>query len=394
MSLRQRIADAVYSRLPRARWLRAELDFCNREREAERAFFTAQLTSYALQHRNFTKTPAIPAITKAPTKYHDEALVSRISRAYVAAIQTNVGSRDSFWLNDYDRRKFVEHSALLEGDISTIQEFLRNPRTSMLFYGFDHLNSEESDNRPAAYYNWVAHWTYDNLLRLAEALGARRLYYPESGQAADMPDTDELILTVEAALGFTIQFPNPFPGEKGILTSRGIAGYRSVQALYQAWRIAELTKGTKSPRVVEIGAGLGRTAYYANKLGIVDYTIVDIPLTNVAQSYFLGTALGELAVRLYGEGTGDLKIIPPEEFLKSAKTYDLILNVDSLPEMALDTAEMYARHIEQCAPIFLSINHEFNHFTVAQLFPNKISRRSRVPYWLRRGYAEEIYSFL
>ncbi|ETZ40544.1 hypothetical protein L838_5619 [Mycobacterium avium MAV_120709_2344] len=33
---------------------------------------------------------------------------------------------------------------------------------------------------------------------------------------------------------------------------------------------------------------MGRTAYYASKMGLRPYTIIDIPMTSAAQAAFLG----------------------------------------------------------------------------------------------------------
>jgi hypothetical protein len=42
----------------------------------------------------------------------------------------------------------------------------------------------------------------------------------------------------------------------------------------------------------------------------------------------------------------------------------------------------------------LSINHEANEFTVAQLIrEGKHARASRMPYWMRRGFVEEVVEF-
>ena len=81
---------------------------------------------------------------------------------------------------------------------------------------------------------------------------------------------------IEDELQLQLSFPAPFAGERGIESSRGLIAYRAVDALYQAWRVAQLLPG--AGRVVEIGAGLGRTAYYARLFGIDDYTLVVVPL--------------------------------------------------------------------------------------------------------------------
>jgi hypothetical protein len=45
---------------------------------------------------------------------------------------------------------------------------------------------------------------------------------------------------------------------------RGVISHRAVQALYQAWRLSQLRAFTKGGKTVEIGAGLGRTAWFAS----------------------------------------------------------------------------------------------------------------------------------
>ncbi len=140
------------------------------------------------------------------------------------------------------------------------------------------------------------------MLLLSEVLGARRLWNSEAPNlTAALPDVETMMLQLDQAAGFLIDFPNPFPDEIGLVTSRGIASHRAVQALYQAARIASLMKGKSRARIAEIGAGTGRTAYYARKIGITDYTIIDLPMSNVAQANFLGRALGPNMISLFGE---------------------------------------------------------------------------------------------
>jgi hypothetical protein len=105
-----------------------------------------------------------------------------------------------------------------------------------------------------------------------------------------------------------------FPDVVGLATSGGVASYRAVQALYQAWRIAELVSHHPSASVVEIGAGLGRTAFYARQYGLRDYTIIDLPITNVAQGYFLGRTAAPDAVSLFNESESGLRVLPPAAF--------------------------------------------------------------------------------
>jgi hypothetical protein len=202
---------------------------------------------------------------------------------------------------------------------------------------------------------------------------------------------NEIADQIDGALGIKLTFPNPFPGELGLSSSRGVIGFRAIQAVYQAWRIAQIADGKPNFKVMEIGAGLGRTAYFANVLGLKNYTIVDIPLTNAAQGYFLGRVLGSNAVRLSGEQTeAQFNIVPSSEIEGSTATYDLIVNVDSWTEMAPDVAEAYWSFAKSATRSVLSINHEHNPQTVRSLYSKDPEvRATRFPYWPRRGYVEE-----
>ena len=74
--------------------------------------------------------------------------------------------------------------------------------------------------------------------------------------------------------------------------------------------------------------------------------------------------------------------------------YDLVVNVDSLTEIGRVAADQYWSAIEARADKFLSINHEANEFTVAHLISEaRHIRASRTPYWMRRGFVEEVVEF-
>ena len=85
-------------------------------------------------------------------------------------------------------------------------------------------------------------------------------------------------------------------------------------------------KGNRDARIVEVGAGLGRTAFYATKFGLLNYTIVDLPLTCVAQGYFLGRTLEPDTLCLYKEHSSGIAILPPSAFFNTDDRYDLVLN--------------------------------------------------------------------
>jgi len=319
------------------------------------------------------------------------------------------------------------HEALCGDDKARAAEVLRNPAANYHFWGFDSLVNSASGVEPHEHViktlnrrsgrlaHWLerasrtlgfsdqlgtedlfALWLYDSLVSLAEAVGARRSLYPEAGPSANKRQSppapvDDLLDAIERELGIDLVFPNPYPDELGLRSRRGVVAVRAIQALYQAWRIAQIAGGRREFRVLEIGAGLGRTAYFASCFGISDYTIIDIPLTNAAQGYFLGRTLGADHVSLPREAvTGPLRIVNAGDLSLLEGPFDLVFNADSWTELAPEIAKEYWAFARKFSNRVLSINHEFNANTVRSLYAGDPSvMASRHPYWVRRGYVEE-----
>jgi hypothetical protein len=344
---------------------------------------------------------AIPGQT-VETQVDDQSIVSRLVASYRQIAKKKPVLGKSVWQGYFDTCHVSVHNTFLEGTLSDATNILRYPHKSELFYGFDIMadvnqqcfSTSEQQNGHAINYLM-------SLEQFAEFIGAISLSDLElqSGDS-DFPwQADAIIEKINQALGIQLTFPNPYPHEHGALSSSGVISYRATQALYQAYRIKQLVSGIENPRVLEIGAGLGRTAYYARMLGIKDYTIVDIPITSMASGYFLGRTLGEDKILLPGETAPDaqdrVKILTPMEFVTSNETYDLIVNVDGFTEYDPYVARTYLRHIENVTPLFLSINHEQNLFTVKQLLDEsgRIAERTREQYLMRDGYFEETARF-
>jgi hypothetical protein len=392
----------VYARLDQARretrTLATELDETRRDRDRfveQRDRLKTALSRPALVDPDNASLPSTPTVeTQSVNAVIDDAeIVERVIAAYKLAVSAAGPPSDSFWEQSFFNIKRDVHEALVESDPAAVRDLLRDPRKTDLLYGFENLARSLGRHGPGLL-------AYLDLLSLSIAIGARRLWYPEysavnPGHVESLPDIETLLKTIDRHIGFHVTFPNPFVGEVGLPTSRGVASFRAIQSLYQAWLVASLVRGTDSS-VLEIGAGSGRTAYYANQLGITNYTIVDLPITNVAQANFLGRTLGEEAITLFGEtrSPSKISILPSASFFNSIDEYDLAVNVDSLTEMTLETAHSYCLEIKNRAHGFLSINHEYNDFTVRDLcsqagFPSG----TRHPYWMRRGYVEEKFEF-
>lgn len=343
-----------------------------------------------------------------PVAANDDALVRRVMAAYRHAVGGFEPS-SGFWDMWHETIKKPIHDALAGDDGTRAAAVLRDPASNVFFWGFDAIASSpagESEphelvlrrlNKQKDWRELYAYWLCDCLVSLAEALGARRVVYPEMevdmtlGARSQPFDVDAVLQHIEGVLGVTLSFPNPFANELGLRSRRGIVGFRSIQSLYQAWRIAQCAKGRPGFKVLEIGAGLGRTAYFAHLLGVRDYTIIDVPLTNAAQGYFLGRVLGPNAVQLGTEQqNAAIRIVRNADLERLPRDYDLIVNVDSWTEMADDVAGSYWRFAREATRKVLSINHEHNRLTVRDLYKDDSGVEvKRHPYPLRRGYVEE-----
>jgi len=249
----------------------------------------------------------------------------------------------------------------------------------------------------------------DKLISLAEYLAILPVENPEQGRwgesiYSDLADLTKRISKQLKINIFTPQVCAPF----GLKVEKGLIFPRSVEHLYVAIRVFELLKNSRGRSVLEIGAGYGGVAYYLNQFGIKNYTIIDLPVVNVLQGYYLIKSLPkEIDVCLYGEKSTDhsIRILPYfsiNEFQNDS--FNVTLNQDSFPEIPEDTVIDYLKKIRLITShFFYSINQESQGLTTdpnkSQLFVPEIIERidgfnriSRNLYWLRKGYVEEIYA--
>ncbi len=327
----------------------------------------------------------------------DDVSITRLKNSYNSRNEVPTAHWDDIW----SRRHLGIHQKLTGQDNNRIRDLLDNPANSDLHFGFESSAislRKFPENIPYKMHE-SAH-TYDRLIRLCNAIGVVNLdnYDRYTFKLKVYPDPDMLLDLIDQFLGYRIDFPNPFPHERGVISSRGIISSCAPKAIYEAYRIKEILRNKKNPKVIEIGGGLGRNAFYARRLGINDYTIVDIPITSLAQGNFLMRTIGSDNISLSGERQNDsnkIKLVSPKEFLEGSIEYDLVLNVDSMTEISLEDAKKYIQKIRECTRLFLSINHEENLFTMKQLINSTINSfsKSRFPSWMMKGYAEELYKF-
>lgn len=332
------------------------------------------------------------AAAGAPSAIDDGNLIHRLWAAYKLSTKEFTGHGASFW-GAFEAKHEDIQGALSSGNLDELARLLRAPAETELFWGFDDLVKsfvEVRNSNPAARQSG-AETIYRRLVRAAIGMGAIRCDYPESGKT--MPDiqVEDLLSHIEDRIGFRVEFPNPFEFEFGLSTSRGIISDRAVQSLYQAWRVKQICDLVGGRKILEIGAGLGRNAYFAGLFGISSYTIVDIPRTQLAQGYYLGRVLGADSVSLCGEEDADVRLRSAKWLHESREVFDVVLNADSLTEMDRNHALSYVKFAKRHATAFLSINHEFNETTADELLREAgMAPAYRSPYWTRPGYVEEL----
>lgn len=244
----------------------------------------------------------------------------------------------------------------------------------------------------------VALTYFDKLVSLCEFVGIIPPSGPEYDNWGDsMSMTPESLCSLlSEKLGFDILPPMGIIHTAGIPVGDHALHYRHINALYSALRISEAV-GAR-PSICEFGGGLGVTAYYMKKIGFSNYTIFDLPITNLLCANYLIHAIGGDNVTLYGEEhkEGSVRILPYWECSKLQENeFDIAFNQDSFPEIADNLVLEFIKCIKRTTKVgLLSINHEFFHpKTVSSLIDKAggMKRAFRSKCWVREGYVDELF---
>jgi hypothetical protein len=343
--------------------------------------------------------------------YLSRTFLERVRRSYKLALAKADPQHGRIW-DTIDRRRAPVHAALFAETDDDLRNIFANPISSDLFLGVDYLClsvlgqlppvSQPSEQTKASLTviagEPVRAFDEDAIADHFHRVTSAKLFL--LAQASGVDTSDRISFDHEHALrhadklvGQTVLFPG-FPGERGLATTRGVASYRAIVALYQTWRVLNFLVECTEKSVVEIGPGVGRTAYYTYCAGVTDYTTVDLPMGMVAQACFLGAALGPDKIWMPGDheelAKGRIKLLVVGNL--HDRTYGLALNVDSITEMSFSAALAYVKWIRHHSQLFLSINHDVNLFTVDQISAKWFDLIERRPYAMQDGYMEEIFT--
>lgn len=247
-------------------------------------------------------------------------------------------------------------------------------------------------------FRWRAH---DKLFCFADALGVLPVEHPGHGRWGENVylDPKTTVAAIQQHIGISIAPPDGVVHVVGLRVGDAVFHYRHIDAVYTAHLLSILTDPQGA--VAEYGGGLGAVALYARRLGLRDYTLFDLSITNLFAGHFLINALGADAVSLFSEEQKPytIRILPFWAYASTPeKRLDLSLNQDSFPEIDATLVGNFFREIRRTTTrTLLSINHEAQsimtdktrQLNICALLRGVEGFRelSRCKYWLREGYA-------
>lgn len=311
----------------------------------------------------------------------DVRIAARLLKAYKSAFLSWNTHTGNLW-DHIQQTQYADLLPILEaGDAQQLAAYMVNMHDKGLAYGISDLNTTYFNKYPKRVRMEGGLLIWDRFQSLATALGV----WPSE---------------VEKALGIDITPPDIDGGLLKVKVGNGWYSERDIYSIYTAHRLYKImsTEG----EIAEIGPGLGKVALYASRMGFKRYDLYDLPITNIAQGWYLLKA--GLSAQLYGEDKEEgIRVLPYWMFDGKTK-YETVLNQDSFPELGEPLVIDYLKKIKKCAQNFLSINGETG--GAYNLAPEKrlvvvpdlvdrvtgFERVSREPFRIGKGYIEELYA--
>jgi hypothetical protein len=336
-------------------------------------------------------------------------LCERIVRAHRAA-REQPEELSPIWQGNVGRYYGALERALAAGDPRALNEQLRWLFRRPFLAGI----ATPIDYEDPIQLRYWALLTYDRLASLAEAVGAVRAESPEQGLTGRVlaEGIDSVPERIESVLGISLDYPRvgaPYGILIGgrLITRETVVHLHAAVALREAIEVHLWRSSAQAVHIVEIGGGFAGAAMWYLRLprrAEGSYTIVDLPLMNAFQAYFLGEIYGAEALQLCGEhdSGAPIRILPPHALTgPQPLAADVVFNQDSLPELSEKVAREYLAWMQgHVRGLFLSLNQEGSAPVggVAQLIVPELTadfggltRIARRPSWVRRGYVEELY---
>ena len=332
----------------------------------------------------------------------------------IASPDTEIGT---MWGDKVDDHKFfIDHlkNRELEKAFDVLNDMHRSPLTRG-------ISQSDADTKFLNLYPAVPTMNlcrcWDVLLGVLEYAGVITPQNHEQGGSFVCHSIDSLVSNMPKEL-VAPQFEG---GVWGLKTERGIFSERNLMALYVALKIRERI-GEVNLNLAEIGGGVGHVAYWLRVLGYQKIHMVDLPTIICVQAFFLAANFGQDTVSFPNEGKDTVfNFMTPDQFLATDKEFELVVNVDSMPEMQRDTVRDYLNTIAKSSKWFFSVNQEAQssywsikkypgdqrptpdnpefhknlqvsvRSLIKKEFLGKFARFDRSKFWVRDGWTEEWY---
>jgi hypothetical protein len=399
-----------------------ELPVASTECKSDVPEITDEAVRAWIQHEIGDPRPEIPRIVVpdvAPSEV-DEAIATRLIASYKACKEEEA-AHPAIGADVWSAIRALQagfFTVLESGDPKTLAAYLCNMARHDATIGITQGDGEfRWITTSPEYADFRALLIKDKLVSFAEAAGAIGCECPEQGPWGTHlhAEIDVLLHALEECVGISLVPPEVDGGLFKLPAGGGLLHDRDLHAQFAAWSMREIA-GSNAP-ICEIGGGVGRAAYWAQRFGLGPYTIFDLPHVNVLQGYYLLKSLPMDQVRLFGENLSSPKVtVWPyfETHRVTSGTVDIVLNQDALPEIHRNAALDYVAWTRRISPgWFYSINQEAaGAYTQSFWEPAEendpkqnivgalvrevggFRRVMRAPYWLRKGYTAELYRVL
>ncbi|MFE3837168.1 hypothetical protein [Pseudogemmobacter sonorensis] len=349
------------------------------------------------------------AFAKAPL----ELLTLAQCRQALAAIRSErifgTLDEDTVWKRHVEGGQKPLADAIFARDAARVHEILATLHHGHVTEGFDqHQRHTRIISESATQQDYHARVIYATLLRCAMALGVVRAFNPE--QDENYPylvedQADRILKDVRAALGFKAPLPRSVAGAVGLDTPHGLLGHRQAISLgyLREYRDHLARSQRRHSAIVEIGGGIGRTAYNISCDGSTPYVIVDLPVVGFVQYAFL--VANGIRCSLWPErivtDPGHVNIVSafslePLQGLRGA----LYMNFDAFVEMSRKAVDGYFRIIAETGSDLLSVNHEAarmmlgraeQNWDIARIAGLGLRASPRGFFWERTGYVAQSF---
>ncbi len=334
----------------------------------------------------------------------DHELCERLIGAYARA-SAEAAELSGMWTDEvFARRQRALREALEQRDPGRLAVLLGSMFRSDFVLGMAG-GSMGAQRKPRALERLACLFMLSRLVALGEAVGAVRAESQEQRSEEDSLTPGrlrEIVERIESALGTSLDFPD-VGANYGLDVAGRLVTFDSLDQAYAAIRVRgaidQHLAARESVGIAEIGGGYGGLAYWLMRTTTsTGYHLVDLPIVNVLQGYFLAETLGFDAVSLYGEPASRVSVLPTHALAEIATPVAAVINKDSLPEIDADAARGYLAWIlGSCDGVFYSYNHEAatpfggtSQNVVSEMLGElRPVRRDRS--WVRRGYVEEVY---